>query len=271
MLKLSLWRTCMFIATYVAVTAVELNAANATSLTLLSDPIEVTADVDTSGNYASVQISVHNGPITQLVSTNVQGNSLATIERTLKRQVTWHDPYLLVHSSCGSGNAWRCESETVFKKTDSVVIRLGDLIGTATEVYKNGHFYDVYDKLEQQVDGLSQAASPNFKIVLNDINSNLTVNAAATWTVNAAAWTQRSTDITATHPEQSWNETEWEHYFSAVVNNAVLARYCQHSDELQQLLQTVEPELDTYHRRALADALSKVVPLERPKAWRKTY
>jgi len=269
MLKLSSSRICILIAACVALMGIELTA-NAESLTLLSDPIKVTAEVDTSGSYASAQIGIHNGPITQLVNTNVQANSLAAIERTLKRQITWRDPYLLVHSSCGSGNALRCESETVFKKTDNAVIRLGDLVGTATAVYRNGRFYDVYDKLENQVDGLSHTPSPSFKIVLDDVDSSLIVNAAATWSSNANAWAQHTAELAAAHPEQSWGEPEWESYFYAVVNNAVLARYCQQNEELQQLLKTVEPKLDTYHRRALTDALSKVVPLEKPKAWRKT-
>src|SRR5690349_17872380 len=99
----------------------ELCAANTTQVTLLNEPVKVTADFDTAevGNYVAAQIGVHNGPIAQLVTTNVRGKTASEVERTLKRQVIWHAPYLFVHAFCGGGNAWRCEGEVVFKVTDT--------------------------------------------------------------------------------------------------------------------------------------------------------
>lgn len=273
MLKLSILQMRWLLMMCSALLAMELVAAAATQLNLLEEPIKVTASVNAAdiGSFVSAQIGVHNGPITQLVSTSVHGKSLVEVEKVLKEQVTWHAPYLLVHSSCGGGNAWRCEGEAVFKVMNDSVARLGDLIGDASAVYRGGHFHDTYDKLENHVDGLSHASSPTFGIVLDDIDSILTVNATATWTDNADAWRKRAVYLADHHPDRSWSDADWEDYFSALMNSAVLARYCNRSEELQQLTKAVEPELDAYHRRAFTDALSKVVPLEKPKAWRKPY
>lgn len=252
----------------------ELCAASTTQLTLLNEPIKVTGDFDTAdiGNYVPVQIGVHNGPIAQLVTTSVIGKTASEVERTLKQQVAWHAPYLFVHASCGGGNAWRCEGEVAFKVTGTTITRLGDLIGGDTkDVYHDGYFFDVYDKLEAAVDGLSHATSPVFKIALDDVNGALSVNPELTWTSNANEWRKRAEFIATTHPNKDWQEAQWEDYFSAIVNNAALARYCNRRAELQSLLKTSEAELDAYRRRALADALSRVVPLEKPKAWRKPY
>jgi len=84
-------------------------------------------------------------------------------------------------------------------------------------------------------------------------------------------WQERAARIAATPPHRNWQDADWEPYFSALVSNAAVARYCNKTDELQQLLSTVNPLLDAEHRRVLADALSKVVPLERPRAWRTAY
>jgi hypothetical protein len=245
-------------------------SAQPAEVTLLDTPVKVTATIQAraEGGYAA-QIGVHNGPIAQLVSTTTRGGTQAAAESALRKQVQWRAPYLFVHSSC-DGNVWRCEGEVVFRVMDGAVTRLGDLIGTASGVFKNGHFYDHYDKLEQQVPGLSHASSPSFVIVLDEVNGLLQVNAEATWSSNAAAWREHAA-IANTQPNPDGLNAEWQRYFSAVVSNAALARYCNKAGELQQLLNAVNPVLDADQRRLLTDALSKVVPLERPRAWRTPY
>jgi hypothetical protein len=267
-----MWRAALswsisyvFVISYVA-----LVAAQAADITLLSSPVEVTATIKAEGDdiYAA-QIGVHNGPIAQLVGTVVRGNNAAAVQNSLAKQVQWRSPYLLVHSSCGGGSAWNCDGEVVFKIANGNVLRLGDVIGT--DVFKSGHFYDVYDKLENQVTGLSHAASPSFVLVLDEVDTALKVNADLTWSNNATRWRERADQIAAAQPKREWLDADWEPYFSAVVSNAALARYCNKSEPLQQLLSAVNPVLDAEHRRLLTDALSKVVPLEAPKAWRKPY
>jgi len=50
-----------------------------------------------------------------------------------------------------------------------------------------------------------------------------------------------------------------------------LARYCNRTEALQLLLDNVNSTLNIEQRKLLTDALSKVVPLEKPKMWRKAY
>lgn len=246
-------------------------SAHAAELALLQTPIKVTASLQAldEGGYAA-QIGVDSGSLTQLVTTAVQGDTQAAAERSLRQHVRWRAPYLFVYSSC-NGTAWRCEGATVFRVADGVATRLGDLIGTANAIYSHGHFHDVYDKLEQQVPGLSHAASPRFIVALDDTANTLTVNADITWSSNATAWREHAARIAALQPGRNWLDAEWEPYMSALLSNAALARYCKKTDELQQLLNVVMPALDIEHQRVLTDALSKVVPLERPKAWRMPY
>ena len=243
--------------------------AQAEDLTLLETPIKVTATLRAldEGGYAA-QISIHNGNITQLVSTTLANNTASTATTALRRHVLWQAPYLFVHSSCGGGR--RCDGEVVFKVVDDKVTRLGDLIGTTARVFKNGYFYDSYDKLDHQMTG-AQFTPPDFVIVLIDVDGVLQVNAAATWMSNAANWRASASQIAEAHPSRDWSEAQWQSYFSTVLNHAALARYCNQADELQQLLSAVNPQLDADQRRLLADTLSKIVPLEKPKAWRVPY
>jgi len=267
-----MWRAALSwsISCVAVISGAALVTAQAADITLLSSPVEVTATIQAEGNDVfAAQIGVHNGPIAQLVGTVVRGNNAAALENALRKQLQWRSPYLFVHSSCDGGNAWNCDGEVVFKIANGNVLRLGDLIGIG--VFKSGHFYDVYDKLENQVTGLSHAASPSFVLVLDDVDAALKVNADLTWSNNATLWRERADKIAAAHPKREWLDADWEPYFSAVVSNAALARYCNKSEPLQQLLSAVNPVLDAEHRRLLSDALSKVVPLEAPRAWRKPY
>ncbi len=245
--------------------------AQAAELVLMDTPVKVTATVKAldEGGYAA-QIGIHNGPIAQLVNTAVRANSQSNAERILRKQVRWQSPYLFVHSSCGGGRNLRCEGETVFKVVETVTVRLGDLIGAAPSVYTKGHFHDVYDKLDGKL-GIASELTPRFVLVLDDVNGKWVVNAAATWSGNANAWRTHADQIANTPPHKDWSETEWLPYFSALVSNAALARYCNKHDELQAVLNTVTPLLNTDQLRMVTDALSKVVPLELPKAWRTPY
>lgn len=250
------------------------SAADQAELTLLSKPVAVTAALtrsDESGDYIA-RISVHSGPIAHVVNTFVAGESrgAAAAEQRLRQFVQARTPYILVSELCG-GSDWNCESVAVFKMTDNVVVRMGDFIGNFDSVVRDGHLYDLYDKLQQKVDGLSHAASPRFTIAFNDTGNALTVNAGQTWESNQPTWRSNADLLATLKPDNNWLPADWERYLSALVTNAALARYCQRQNELQSLLAETEPKLDVLHRRALTDALSKVIPLELPKAWRRTH
>jgi len=237
--------------------------ARADDIVLMESPVKVTATLHPlleGGTEA--RIAVHNGPVAQLVSSTLNGASSTNAGSVLRKQISWRDPYLLVHSSCSINSVRRCGGDVVFKVTDGKVIRLGDFLVTDNPTLINGRFYDSYDKLGEPVD---------FTIVMTDVDDALQVEPVWTWSANSAVWKIRSAHIASVHPARDWSDAEWDKYFAAVLNNAALARYCNQGDELQSLLDTVSSQLDVDHRRMLTDALSKVIPLEKPKAWRQSY
>ncbi len=246
-------------------------ATQAAEVALLETPVKVTATLNAraEGGFAA-QIGVHNGPIAQLVSTMVLANTQSDAERVLRRQVQWRSPYLFVHSSCGHGRSLRCEGETVFKVIDATATRLGDVIGTAPAVYHQGHFLDVYDKLDGQLE-LTPELTPRFVIVLDDAGRQFAVNAAATWSGNADAQREHANLMATASADGTVSEAELSQYVSALVSNAALARYCNRHDELQQLLSSARSVLAVGQLRLVTDALSRVVPLELPKVWRRPY
>jgi hypothetical protein len=249
--------------------AVTGRTASADELALLDTPVKVTATFNAldEGGFAA-QIGVHNGPIAQLVHTVLRVDTASNAQRLLRKQVQWRAPYLFVHSSCGGGRSLQCEGEAVFKLVDGTATRLGDVIGTAPAVYAQGDFVDVYDKLEGRL-GLTLEPIPSFLIVLDDVNGKLAVNSAATWAGNAATWRIQADQPAGTQPGAG-NTTEAP-YLAALISNAALARYCNRTDELQELLNNAKTTLNSDQLRMVTDAISKVVPLELPRAWRKPY
>jgi len=251
-----------------ALVATSFHAVWADDVTLLDTPVKVTATFTglDEGGYAA-QIGVLNGPITQLVHSVLRTDSTANAQRLLRKQVLWRAPYLFVHSSCGGGRGLRCEGEAVFKVTDGVAMRLGDVIGTVSTIYAQGHFIDVYDKLDTQL-RLTLQTTPSFAIVLDDVNGKLAVNAPATWSRNAAAW-QANADLMAnTRPSGGDMAPQ---YLTALLSNAALARYCNRSEELQALLSMEKLTLSADQMQLVTDTLAKVIPMELPKAWRSPY
>ncbi len=240
-----------------------IDMANADEIVLTDTPVKITATLQAQEEGSiDARIAVHNGPLAQLVGTTLTGVTLDNAGNALRHQLKWNAPYLLVHSSCNINSARPCEGNVVFKIVKNKVVRLGDFVMTGSPTLDGNRFYDGYDKLGEQAD---------FTIVMVEVNDALQINADATWAYNAANQKIYATRIASEQPARDWNDGEWDKYFDAVVNNAALARYCNRSEELQQLLDAVNPLLDAEHKRMLTDTLSKVVPLEMPKAWRNPF
>lgn len=245
--------------------------AHADEMTVRDTPIKVTASFNAldEGGYAA-QIAIHNGPITNLVHSVLDVGSPAKAQRLILKQVQWKAPYLFVHSSCGGGRSLNCEGEAVFKLVDGVATRLGDVIGNGLDVYSRGQFLDVYDKLEGKL-GATVEPTPSFVLVLDDNNGQLVVNAYATWGRNESIWSKRNQQLSAPLLNKFGMSSEGPHLDAALISAAALARYCGQDAELQTLLDAAKQKLNADEMRVLTDAISKVVPLEPPRAWRKPY
>lgn len=261
-------RATTWLVVGVALLATADHVAMADELKLLDTPVKVTAAFDEldDGSYAA-QIGVHKGPIVHLVHTVLRAPSRSSMSSLLRQQVSWHAPYLFVHSSCGGGRSLRCEGEALFKVVDGTATRLGDLVGNTSAMQSPGHFLDVYDKLDGRIDaGLD--STPSFLIALDDVNGKLRVNAGTTWSSNAAAWRMQADMMASTQPGGGETNSQ---YLTALISNAALARYCNKAEELEALLSVERLTLTAEQMRLVTDAISKVVPLELPREWRKLY
>jgi hypothetical protein len=69
-----------------------------------------------------------------------------------KKHTRWKGTYLFVRSECGGGNAWRCDRDAIFTARSGRLVQLGEVYAgarnTSYRSYRNGCFWDVYDKLE---------------------------------------------------------------------------------------------------------------------------
>jgi hypothetical protein len=243
----------------------------AEDMNVRDQPIKVTASFNelAEGGYKA-QISVHNGPIENLVHSVLDAGSPAKAQKLILKQVQWKAPYLFVHSSCGGGRSLGCEGEVIFKLINGVATRLGDVIGDGPDVFAKGHFLDVYDKLEGKL-GAAIEPTPSFVLVLDDDNGRLVVNAAATWERNEGVWNRRNQLLAVPRVGNFGRSQESPHLDATLISGAALARYCGQDTELQTLLDEARKTLSADEMRVLTDAVSKVVPLELPKAWRKPY
>lgn len=236
--------------------------SHADEYTLMSSPKVTATTRPAAEGGVSVQYAIHSGPVAQVVNSQLSGVPDSQLASALSHQVKWHAPYLIVHASCNVNSVRRCEGDVVFKAAGNHLVRLGDFVETGTPVITKNRFYDGYDKLGEQVE---------FTIVMNDVSDALEVDADATWLKNSDAWSTRSKFIDSAFPSHDWSNEQSIRYFNAILNNAALARYCNHGDELQALLDKVNSKLDADYRRQLTDALSKVVPAEKPKVWRQAF
>ena len=152
---------------------------------------------------------------------------------------------------------------------DGVATRLGDVIGDGTDVFTHGQFVDVYDKLEGKSGEIEP--TPSFVLMLDDDNGRLVVNAYATWQRNDSLWNKGNQQLAAPLMGKLGIGSEHPHLNTALLSSAALARYCNQDAELQALLDKASKSLSADELRVVTDVISKVVPLELPKAWRKPY
>jgi hypothetical protein len=263
-------RSIGWLVTATASIALAGQTAQADEMNVRDTPIKVTATFNAldEGGYAA-EIAVHNGPIANLVHSTLPVNSATKAQRLILKQVQWKAPYLFVHSSCGGGRSLNCEGEAVFKLIDGVATRLGDVIGDGPDVFAHGQFVDVYDKLEGKSGDIEP--TPNFVLVLDDDNGRLVVNAYATWQRNDSLWNKANQQLAAPLMGKLGIGSEHPHLNSALISGAALARYCNQDAELQVLLDKASKSLSADELRVVTDVISKVIPSELPKTWRKPY
>ena len=99
-------------------------------------------------------------------------------------------PYLFVRLECGGGNAWRCDRDAIFTERSGRLVKLGEVYAgsrnTSYRPYRDGCFWDVYDKLENNA-LTGHATAPFLWIALDEERGYLKANLPRTWKRNFVA------------------------------------------------------------------------------------
>jgi len=146
--------------------------------------------------YAQYRLEVTDGKRRLCFSSSAMGSPRE--RRANFNQVINQDGYLFVPTSCGGGNASKCQGYQAFATTPKLRW-LGNLTGRRTEqdqnvvVYDKGIFYDTGDQLEIN-DLLSHAASPRYVVAYTAGAQSLVFDPARTWAENARAYGEAQDD-----------------------------------------------------------------------------
>ena len=186
----------------------------------------------------------------------------------IKESTGWKDNYLFVPSECGGGNAWRCNTEHVFAIRQVQLVRIGETIsddGKPGSSYKNGFFYDVYDRLE--VNSLtSHVDSPIIDIVMKEMGDRFIVDLERTWHENLDKYKRNLEEIRRVKISRGKKQSSIEEFLIApVLFNAALAKYCRHQKEFEDSFQEAKTSFGEYKFRIFENILARVVPGEVPK------
>jgi len=156
----------------------------------------------------------------------------------LRRTIGWRGGYLFARRECGGGNAWRCDVDLVFALRGGRLERIGEQIGGTRSqapgaAYRNGHFVDVYDRLEIN-DLTSHAGAPWFRIYLVDRDGELAVDLPYTWRMDARRFAENRREIVRVERDPKLDpRARNESLASLLLHNAALARYCRQAGPLE--------------------------------------
>jgi hypothetical protein len=251
--------------------------------TLRTDPLRVEARLlheEPAGPFAFKQyvfaVTAHAKQGDQVVSTAVNSNTLDGALRLLRDRTVWRSPYLFVHVERGTGTRADGSREAIFELEDGKIRALGQLVdnGEGPTLYHGRRFVDYWGTEPSQIAALCHGCVPTLVVALVDRDGKFEVRRRATWSANQAMWLA-NTVLIAQRPPPPTADTDSDAtfsarlaYFQAVMKNAVLAKYCWKSTELNELLAQVTPHLTAEQRQDLNDGLAAVMPLTPPSEMR---
>ena len=252
---------------------------NGIPIALMDQPFKafLTADVSGKSGIAPAVILIDGGAQRYCVETAISSDSAnppmqkETLEREGHRQVKWHSPYLLVQSD-ESTRIEVANKTWVFKAANGTLIRLGALGGDVMEE-KSGRFLSLYNKApvwRATAFGCT-ACKPKIHLAIDDLDGKLVANAEATWRLNEAErksnYEYADSQIRAGLPPLEEDVPTRSLVLGALIENAVIAKYCGRASEMDKVVALANAHLDPASQNDLAQALSAVVPLETPDQW----
>lgn len=236
---------------------------------IMEQPVQVTIESLRHGEDSLLPVAVYvrykkQGFVfrNELMESDI--DQAATVE---KRCTEWKEPYLFVYSTCGGGNAWRCDGFQLFKMSGERIAYLGEIASIGSDdpkpAFDGKYFRMVYDRLEGNA-LTSHAGAPSFFLMIVDEDGKLKANLDATWSVNAAEYErnrQAIAEAKAKGAEMKTREREFE-ATPLILFNAALAKYCGKKAELSQIMQTAKRDLAGDQYSLLVKELRRVKPGE---------
>ncbi|MGH8801248.1 MAG: hypothetical protein ACREX6_02995 [Casimicrobiaceae bacterium] len=245
---------------------------------ILVRPVAVSARLSSaSGTPASLFVFTvtvsHDQQAYAYRTSLVAVNDLSSAIAILKRTIGWRGGYLFARQECGGGNAWRCNVDQIFALRSGRLIRVGEQIGGQRSqapgtAYRNGHFVDVYDRLEIN-DLTSHAGAPWFRIYLVDHDGILVADLPFTWRNDLRHFESSRRELARIERDPKLDpRARHETIVSLLLHNAALARYCRHPDALAQTEREAKrlltPEVYVTFQRIIASVEPGEMP--RPRA-----
>lgn len=184
-----------------------------------------------------------------------------------KKHTRWKEPYLFVRSECGGGNAWRCDRDAIFAARSGQLVQLGEVYAGSRNIsyqsYRNGYFWDVYDKLENNA-LTGHATAPFFWIALDEEGGHLKANLPRTWENNAGRYTANRAKIDAIIREKGDKSSRIRRLSELILSNAVLAAYCGRDKKVVEMKKIAKNHLPQESFKLFLDMLENVSPAEYP-------
>lgn len=192
----------------------------------------------------------------------IRADSAARAVDAARATLRWEGAYLLVGGRRGGAGA-RGAVDLVFLLERGRLRPVGEAEAGS---YAAGGFRDVYDKFEQNK-LTSPAGAPVFRLWLDVRDGRLRANLPGTWReserrTDENAATIRDVMRRVAAPLSSADLVE---LTDALAFNAVLARYTQRPDELEESIRAAGAALGEADLRLLEDLVARVIPGELPR------
>ena len=274
---------CVLLMTTIA-RAEELNCnkqmeRNGAPIPLVDRPFKISlvADASDGADITTAMLLIDGGVQRYCVETTLSidpsdpPTRADALTREGRRHITWLSPYLLVRSD-ESTRQEVVNKTWIFKAANGTLVRLGAIGGDVVEE-SSGRFQSLYNKApvwRAQAFGC-MACNPRVHLVIDDRDGKLVANAEATWRLNEKErrdnYEYVNSQIRSGLPPVDEDVPTRSFVLRAFIENAVVAKYCGRTVEMDRLIALVNTHLDQASQSALTQALRGVVPLEIPDQW----
>jgi hypothetical protein len=178
----------------------------------------------------------------------------------------WKDGYLFVHRWNGCGSCHKGVVDRVYKIINGHLVELGEISSPEDakapgEEYKNGIFEDLYNKFEA-TDLTAHAQSPDVLLALREKDGKYLVDLHETWLRNKTEYFELKGKLDAFPTPTNKKDNQYESPLWMILGNAVVAKYCDKREELNESMQLAKKLLTKEEIEKIRSVLNDVFPGE---------